>query len=373
MRTIHRVWMPLLAGLLGLAMTTNSFHTMGEKEATSVDVCAVGCDYASIQEAVAAVPPGGVILVREGTYEENLVINKSLTIKGVDPELVHLRPKDRAQSALFFSAPHPEAWLILENLTLSSAVFGLRASAITAFGGRLVIRNCRLLGDGGTQIGKGSGTGVYAVTNDALIVDSQFLGGATGLELLGTSWVKARATIRRTQFDDSISKAVHLYYAEATIEESSLSGTALGGAISVGTGSKATIRDSRIFQAEVGISVAEAFRSPHRAEALLVRNRIFANEIGVATLEAARVSLVENLIVENGTGVLLGGASEATLERNRIKGNKGWGVALRQRPCWETKRRFTGKVLGRANEIVENGRGDLCPEDYAWPEGFKQP
>lgn len=320
--------MPLLAGLLGLAMTTNSFHTMGEKEATSVDVCAVGCDYASIQEAVAAVPPGGVILVRKGTYEENLVINKSLTIKGVDPELVHLRPKDRAQSALFFSAPHPEAWLILENLTLSSAVFGLRASAITAFGGRLVIRNCRLLGHGGTQIGKGSGTGVYAVTNDALIVDSQFLGGATGLELLGTSWAKARATIRRTRFDDSISKAVHLYYAEATIEESSLSGTALGGAISVGTGSKATIRDSRIFQAEVGISVAEAFRSPHRAEALLVRNRIFANEIGVATLEAARVSLVENLIVENGTGVLLGGASEATLERNRIKGNKGWGGGL---------------------------------------------
>lgn len=46
-------------------------------------VCAgSGCDYSSITAAIAAVPAGSTIDVAAGTYRENVVVNKQLTIKG---------------------------------------------------------------------------------------------------------------------------------------------------------------------------------------------------------------------------------------------------------------------------------------------------
>lgn len=57
----------------------------------SVDVCPdKNCDYSTINEAVGDVPIGSIINLPPGTYSENLVITKSLTIQGQQPDLTLL-------------------------------------------------------------------------------------------------------------------------------------------------------------------------------------------------------------------------------------------------------------------------------------------
>ena len=51
----------------------------------TITVCkSGGCDYTTIQAAVNAACPGGTVEVRGGTYRENVVVNKTLTLRGVD-------------------------------------------------------------------------------------------------------------------------------------------------------------------------------------------------------------------------------------------------------------------------------------------------
>ncbi len=45
-------------------------------------VCASGCAYTSIQSAINAAAPGATITIGPGTYTENVVVNKSVTLKG---------------------------------------------------------------------------------------------------------------------------------------------------------------------------------------------------------------------------------------------------------------------------------------------------
>jgi len=48
----------------------------------SVNVCSQECEHSNIQEAVDTANPGDIICIAEGTYIENIHIDKSLTIKG---------------------------------------------------------------------------------------------------------------------------------------------------------------------------------------------------------------------------------------------------------------------------------------------------
>lgn len=58
----------------------------GASATTTHTVCASGCDFSSIQAAINAANDGETIYVRSGTYHENIIVNKYLTIKGENKE-----------------------------------------------------------------------------------------------------------------------------------------------------------------------------------------------------------------------------------------------------------------------------------------------
>src|SRR4051794_26482566 len=98
----------LTMGVLGLIPSIASAST----------VCNAGCDFTSIQAAVTAASPGATINVSSGTYNENVVVDKPLTIQG-EQEGVDARTRAGAQESI---------------LTNSAGGFNLMANDITIDG-----------------------------------------------------------------------------------------------------------------------------------------------------------------------------------------------------------------------------------------------
>ncbi len=87
------------------------------------------------------------------------------------------------------------------------------------------------------------------------------------------------------------------------------------------------------------------------------------------------IYLEENRIQHNRYGIRLAGEVEANIIANEILNNDEYGVVLSLPPCLSSPppMPFQGVIRGVQNEIRENRKADLCPEDYPWPEDFSVP
>ncbi|MCS7274571.1 MAG: right-handed parallel beta-helix repeat-containing protein [Candidatus Bipolaricaulota bacterium] len=69
----------IIVVVLGIAGAFWATQQIGERRVT---VCRVGCDFAKISEAIAALPPHGTIVLRPGVYAESVLIEKALSLLG---------------------------------------------------------------------------------------------------------------------------------------------------------------------------------------------------------------------------------------------------------------------------------------------------
>ena len=74
----------------------------------------------SIQAAINAAAPGDTIIIHEGTYNEKLVVDKSLTIEGVDKEQVILNGTGLSEKGISVEADY----VTIRNLTVCCFVEG---------------------------------------------------------------------------------------------------------------------------------------------------------------------------------------------------------------------------------------------------------
>lgn len=74
----------LISAVILVAFVTVGCAFTGVAQAATITVCPCGCEYASIQAAIDAADLGGTIEVHNGTYYENVNVNKQLILRGLD-------------------------------------------------------------------------------------------------------------------------------------------------------------------------------------------------------------------------------------------------------------------------------------------------
>jgi len=153
-------------------------------------------------------------------------------------------------------------------------------------------------------------------------------------------------------------------YGEASLNGMQLSGND-GHGIVLGGSAHVTISESQISEnGKDGIFMGSVFQwSVSQAQATISKSQILGNgDTGIMMMGSSQATISDSQISENSyAGIVMADSSQATIRDNKIFANKEYGVMLWERPCYDTYDTFAGKVEGSANEIHNNGMGNVCP------------
>ncbi len=121
----------------------------------TITVCAVGCDHEFISRAVEFADVGDTVFVGEGVYEENIVIRRSIRMRGIDRAKTIL---DAGGATGLWIAPGAGA--IVSDMTIRGG--GGSAGGGVINGGALTLRRVDVIGSGETT-GETLGGAIYNV------------------------------------------------------------------------------------------------------------------------------------------------------------------------------------------------------------------
>jgi len=269
-------------------------------------VSAEGGDFARVQDAIDVAEDGAVIVIRAGTYRENLAVARPVTLLAEDG--VVLEPADGDQPAVTVEGTQAVA---IHGLTIRRAAVGCQISVDSC-----TVSGCSI---SATKIG----IEIVAFDGDIVsIVDTVLRsdGYGVGVQVTG-SGVTLLARCRLHGFG---------------------TGILLGGA------------GTAVVQGCSAEGCYEAVVVSSSTSALLVGNVLMGNHASAIRLEPAPGAL------RVGPLCLIG---------NVIQDNDGWGLTLCGLDGSAADTSF-GRVTGSGNRVTGNGRGRLCPGDLRLPDGF---
>jgi len=283
-----------------------------------------------VQCAIDAVAPGGVIVLAALAFEEGLTIWKPLTLRGAGQEQTYLRAG--YENNLIVSIPSTVNGAVLEELTI------------------------------------------------------------TGSDLDGLL-IYGEATLRNVTVSDNAYGLSILDAATVTLQETQVSENKYGG-LSMVDSAQVTLASSRVFDnGGYGLEVGDS------AQVTLKSSQVSSNKWGgLLVVDSARVTLIDKTMVsDNGmnglkvvrtaivilqdteisgnrwSGLSVEDSAGVKILNSRIFGNQTYGIALEFKACGFSDDGFHGQVEGSGNEIHDNGRLDLCPQDFPWPKDFVIP
>lgn len=100
----------LVAGLWMLGLVSTASEKLLDQVAITYVVCPKGppaCPFNKIQAAIDAAPEGATITIKAGTYEENLLIRKSLILQAMDGERVVVKSATEGLPTLLLVSGRP--------------------------------------------------------------------------------------------------------------------------------------------------------------------------------------------------------------------------------------------------------------------------
>ena len=183
---IARLAAPMSRRAAGVALVGGAFAAMaGPGVATAkkhkkrhhgpITVCAVGCDYTELKDAALAARPGSRICLKSGTYDGNVLITTSLTIKPCTSEdVVTIQPDGSNRAFDIQELGETDTVKIrgfsAETFIINGAVAAASDGGVIRLGydstpvaGHLDLRNVTLRN--GASLGWGGGIGAYTTGN----------------------------------------------------------------------------------------------------------------------------------------------------------------------------------------------------------------
>ena len=93
-----------------------------------------------------------------------------------------------------------------------------------------------------------------------------------------------------------------------------------------------------------------------------------STDYGIAAADSARVTVMDSRVIgiRGDAGIVLRGSVQAVLVGNTLLNNRGFGVAVFQRPCFAVPWPFRGHIFGSSNAFQANLGGDVCPLDLGF-------
>jgi len=278
----------------------------------------------SIQEAIDAASPGDVICLAEGEWEENLVIEESLTLRAAE-----IKPETQAVIRSARSG-WPVIWIESEE-PIDVTVQGLMITG--AFGRCYQTEPERICAHGISVHGKatavienntisGNWDGIGLIDSSQATIDNNTISDnrLVGIGMRGSSQV----TITNNTISDNLYGIGMWDSAQATIEGNTVSGSGWNGIVMLDS-SQATIDNNTISDHElVGIGVFGL------SQATIKGNTISDNGSGIVMYDSSQATIDNNTISDNRfDGIAMHGSSQATIENNTLSANRGgiwmWG------------------------------------------------
>jgi parallel beta-helix repeat protein len=265
-------------------------------------VCPTGCPFSRIQAAVDASHVGEIITISPGTYDENLQVTKSLTLRGAGYDQTIIRSGQVGKVNAVINITGSGFQVNIEGITISGArrVEDYGGHGIWADGnGKVLVQSCKVSDNESNGIG--TDRGIEVTIRDSLVVNNRW-----GIVVWGTG----------------------------AIQNNTISGN--GMAIQM-TGVRTLIQGNTISDNNAAIWAGSELQLDQQ------------------------VTIKENKISRNrSTGILLVGRLIATISSNNILDNGGWGVAAYLRKCGYDRDNFTGNVTLNNNTITGNKQGQVC-------------
>jgi nitrous oxidase accessory protein len=256
-----------------------------------------GSEFASIQAAIARAQAGDAVLVAPGTYEGNLVLDKTVELVGEGSPLIR------------------------------GAGTG---SVITVRAPRCTVRGFRIEHSGGSLMDEDSG--ILLRSNGNRILDNRLRDILFGIYFYNSddNLVRGNVIRGRTEIDQGERGAgLHFWNClRNTIEENTITGTRDG--MYLQNASESAVRRNRVSDVRYGLHYMYSNDN-------IFEDNVFANSVaGAAIMYSTRIQLRRNRFVHNrgfsSFGILFQDSTAITVERNIISDN-GSGIfaeALRE-------------------------------------------
>lgn len=270
--------------LIGVAITAASNPVV-------LKVCKEGCTYNLVQTAIEAADSKDTVLVKGGTYKENLTIDKSLTLKGEGDRKVKINGVEKGHPVLLIGPSDVDVNLV--DLSLQGAKGKLcsdREKGICPAGLSMVGKSRASLR--GLTINENGREGIWVQDFAKATIENSEIreNGRYGIWLFGSAW----ADIESSHLENNVNGVMLIDSTSAELSNTNVTSNGYG--LSLFGSAEIVIKDSQI--------------KGNKRD-------------GIRLLNSARATLERNEILNNAEhGIILWDSTEATIENNTLLGNE---------------------------------------------------